>query len=386
MGGKKYVRARTPNLHLTKRSNTLQPDRAPLEDNSGMDENRTNSILQSIASMKAAVANNGIKNPPKRQLPIPKSSPSTTPTVPPATSTVAEPASIPAKQTPSDLNVTPGIILASSLPIPSTTDPSPHPVALPKSQLAPGNLRNASQPVRDPASSNSSALAAGVKRPRPTGRNCVLVSTRQRGNKVLEHIRHVPWEWSSDIDVDYIPGPGSLVLFLSLKYHRLHPEYILNRMAKLGRAGAGTAQPVSTRLRVLLVSVDIDNHQEALKELTKTSMRQDFTMLLAWSAEEAGKYISELKIMEAASAQAIQGHAADDYESTLQDVLSKVKGVNKNDSLSLVAQYGSLKSAILDGGRTAEAIGGWGAVKVKKFKEAVSEPFIYNKRYPERSS
>lgn len=192
----------------------------------------------------------------------------------------------------------------------------------------------------------------------------------------------MPIEWSADIIPDYIPGPASLVLFLSLKYHRLHPEYILNRMIKLARNKEDTNTASYIRLRVLLVHVDIENHQVALKELTKISLKQDFTILLAWSQEEAGRYLAELKIMESASAKAIQAQSTDDYEATLQDVLGKVKGVNKNDSLSLVAQYGSLKNAILDGGKTAEAIGGWGTVKVKKFKETVSQPFIYNKEYP----
>lgn len=156
-------------------------------------------------------------------------------------------------------------------------------------------------------------------------------------------------------------------------------------MLKLARNREETNTASYSRLRILLVHVDIENHQDALKELTKTTLKQDFTILLAWSAEEAGRYLAELKIMESASAKAIQGHTTDDYEATLQDVLGKVKGINKNDALSLVAQYGSLKNAILDGGRTAEAIGGWGTVKVKKFKEAITQPFIYNHTYPDRT-
>lgn len=363
-----------------------------------MDSDRMNNILQSIASMKSAVANNAPKNPPKKKLPFYAPSTTTTqntPSISPVAAVTISPAAVADRSVPQSLVSTAvtertPVVVASSPKIVTAVSTQHAP-----SNLAPGNLRNATRTSSSSTAASANASSAqssqassvGVKRPRPTGRNKILVSTCQRRNKILEHIRNVPWEWSGDIEADYIPGPASLVLFLSLKYHRLHPEYILNRMAKLTRATtSSTVQPMNSRLRVLLVYVDIENHQDALKELTKISLRQDFTIMLAWSAEEAGRYISELKILESASAKAIQGQTTNDYELTLQEALGKVKGINKNDSLSLVAQFGSLKRAIEDGGRTAEAIGGWGAVKVKKFKDAVTEPFIYNKQYPDRST
>ena len=42
---------------------------------------------------------------------------------------------------------------------------------------------------------------------------------------MLPHIKGVAWEYA-DIVPDYQVGLSSGVLFLSLKYHRLHPEYI----------------------------------------------------------------------------------------------------------------------------------------------------------------
>jgi DNA excision repair protein ERCC-1 len=43
-------------------------------------------------------------------------------------------------------------------------------------------------------------------------------------------------------------GATTCALFLSLRYHRLHPEYIYNRIQKLGK---------EYNLRILLVMVDI---------------------------------------------------------------------------------------------------------------------------------
>lgn len=341
----------------------------------GMDDNRTQSILQSIAAMKSSVANNAIKTPlPKKTLSI----------------ITREPNSLSSSET-ERAQSSSGSSVTTQGSYSTTSKGSMSSSGSSRSKLAPGNLRNASNEIQPQISTTpgpissvapSSITAAGVKRRRPIGKNRVIVSPRQKGNKVLEFIRNVPWEWG-DITADYVTGTSSCVLFLSLKYHRLHPEYIHIRMSKLNGRGESSSSE-GYQLRVLLVVVDIENHADSLKELTKISLLRDFTIVLAWNAEEAGTYISQLKIMEAASAQAIQGQVTEDYEARLLEVMGKVRGVNKNDAVSLVSQYGSLKNAISDGGSTLESVGGWGGVKVKRFREAVTQPFIYNKQYPDR--
>lgn len=61
---------------------------------------------------------------------------------------------------------------------------------------------------------------------------------------------------------------------LSLRYHRLHPEYVHGRIQKLGKAYL---------LRVLLVQVDVKDPQEVIKELTKVAVINDLTIMCAWS-------------------------------------------------------------------------------------------------------
>lgn len=78
-------------------------------------------------------------------------------------------------------------------------------------------------------------------------KNCVLVSNKQRGNPLLKSIGEVPYEFE-DIVPDYQVGETTCVLFLSLKYHNLNPDYIHGRLKKLGHM---------FELRILLVEVDI---------------------------------------------------------------------------------------------------------------------------------
>uniref|UniRef100_A0A673VDZ0 ERCC excision repair 1, endonuclease non-catalytic subunit n=1 Tax=Suricata suricatta TaxID=37032 RepID=A0A673VDZ0_SURSU len=109
--------------------------------------------------------------------------------------------------------------------------------------------------------------------PKPgTKSNSIIVSPRQRGNPVLKFVRNVPWEFG-DVLPDYVLGQSTCALFLSLRYHNLHPDYIHGRLQSLGKSFA---------LRVLLVQVDVKDPQKALKELAKMCILADCTLVLAW--------------------------------------------------------------------------------------------------------
>jgi DNA excision repair protein ERCC-1 len=76
-----------------------------------------------------------------------------------------------------------------------------------------------------------------------------------------------------------------------LRYHRLHPEYIHQRIERLG---------LSYNLRILLLMCDIvrpptlshvpyllnhsqSEHQEPIRELTKVCLLNNITVIVAWS-------------------------------------------------------------------------------------------------------
>ncbi|KAK9454466.1 restriction endonuclease type II-like protein [Dipodascopsis uninucleata] len=164
-----------------------------------------------------------------------------------------------------------------------------------------------------------------------------------------------------------MPDHTMALLFLSLKYHRLHPEYIYNRISKMGK---------NYRLRILLVVVDIENHNEPLKELTKTGVVNGLTLILCWSAKEAGHYISLFAILKATPPTSIMAPQKEDYAVQMIDCISAIRGVNKNDATSLITSFGSLKSAVLDQGKSLSSISGWGDLKIRRYKSAISDPFV----------
>lgn len=197
----------------------------------------------------------------------------------------------------------------------------------------------------------------------------ILVNKNQRGNKVLDYIKDVLWEYGAgDMVADYVTGSTSCVLFLSIKYHSIKPEYIYRKIAKL--------QKQQFDLKVMLVLIDKENHEAAIRELTRASMRHDFAILVAWSNEDCGNYISKLKSLETATVKLIEGTKSKDYTSRLADVLSNVK-LNKTDALNLTTTYKSLKNAILDDSERVSEINGFGPTKVKRWTQAIRDPFIY---------
>jgi DNA excision repair protein ERCC-1 len=134
-------------------------------------------------------------------------------------------------------------------------------------------------------------------------------------------------------------------------------------------------------LRILLILVDVENHDEYLRNLVRVCIHNDFTMLLAWTPQEAANYLVRLKQMENAAPTSIMGQTPQTYREQLVEFMSKVRRVNKSDAVALVSHFGTLKEAILNGTETAELISGWGHTKAVRFRETVTEPFLYNKQY-----
>lgn len=219
--------------------------------------------------------------------------------------------------------------------------------------------------------SKSDTATPKVQQPKPqalpnrAAPSAILVSSRQKGNPILNHVKLVPWEYA-DIPADYVLGATTCALFLSLKYHRLHPEYIYSRIRLL----AG-----KYNLRIVLVMVDIPNHEETLKELSKTSIVNNVTLILCWSAPEAAHYLELYKSSENAQPTAIRSQQAQSYRESVIEFITAPRSVNKSDAASLMSTFGSLQAAINAQPEQISAVPGWGEKKVRQWTSAVREDF-----------
>jgi DNA excision repair protein ERCC-1 len=197
-------------------------------------------------------------------------------------------------------------------------------------------------------------------------RTTLLAAPRQRDNPMLRHIRHVRVAFDSDIIPDFVCGPTTAVIYLSLQYHNLHPKYVYVRVREIGRA---------YRLRILLVLVDVDDHRRPVHELTKLSLIHDLTLICADSEREAARYCETFRSYDGKTADSIQERVGEDYTSKLTAALCSVRGVNKTDTATLAFTFGALKNLAGASEEELRRCPGMGERKVARLYAALNQPF-----------
>ncbi|XP_058059876.1 DNA excision repair protein ERCC-1 [Anopheles bellator] len=195
--------------------------------------------------------------------------------------------------------------------------------------------------------------------------NCILVNPKQRGNPLLKAIQNIPWEYD-DIVPDYVVGTTACILFLSLRYHNLNPDYIHARLKQLGKM---------YELRVLLVQIDIQDPQNALKHLTRICLLADLTLMLAWNADEAGRIVEKYKLFENRPPDWIMERAEKYPHERAVRALTSIKPVNQTDAMILLQNYGTLANLINSSEGKLGMVSGLGPRKVKKLHKTFNESF-----------
>ena len=193
----------------------------------------------------------------------------------------------------------------------------------------------------------------------------ITVSSRQRGNPILKSIRLVPWEFSDSIVPDYVIGPKSAALYLSLKYHTLNPNYIHERLKSF----------TGFELRILLVQVDISEPHHALKQLMRICILSELTLILAWSHDEAGKILETYKTSESKPPDLIMEKSNPDPYSKLVDALTSVKSVNKTDAVTLLTTFGSLENIVKASIEDLTLCPGFGPQKAQRLHKVLHQTF-----------
>lgn len=199
------------------------------------------------------------------------------------------------------------------------------------------------------------------------GNHVLYVSPRQKGNPVLEYIRNVPWEFNSNILPDFWFGNTQCALFLTVKYHTLHPLYIRERMAEL-----------KFQLTVLVVLVDTNDSTVALRQLNTLAVRHDVTLILAWSEQEAARYLETYKAYQNKNAASFLQRKSDSSQKLgdqVMDCLTAIKSVNKTDATNLITQFDSVRAIMAASPDELSLVGGLGHVKVQRLHDAFHKPF-----------
>ena len=176
-------------------------------------------------------------------------------------------------------------------------------------------------------------MAVKAKSDVSTRSSRLLIHSCQRKNPVITHIKDTLCE-VADICPDFEVGERSCVLFLSVRYHNLHPEYIHERVRQEGVK--------KYTLKVLLVLIDVTNVKDTLLELTQIALRSDLTLVLSYSNSEAAKYIETYKRYEHKPPDLIMEKAETDFNKRVGECLTSVKSVNSTDSQTLLQHFGTM--------------------------------------------
>ncbi|XP_004597998.2 DNA excision repair protein ERCC-1 [Ochotona princeps] len=252
--------------------------------------------------------------------------------------------------------------LATSLTPETPARPAPQTYAEYAISRPPAEAAAPCPPAAEPLAGEApnQALKPGTKS------SSIIVSPRQRGNPVLKFVRNVPWEFG-EVLPDYVLGQSTCALFLSLRYHNLHPHYIHERLQSLGKNFA---------LRILLLQVDVKDPQQALKELAKVCILADCTLILAWSPEEAARYLETYKAYELKPADLLMEKLEHNFLSRVTECLTTVKSVNKTDSQTLLATFGSLEQLAAASRDDLALCPGLGPQKARRLFDVFHEPFL----------
>ncbi|CAD5206835.1 unnamed protein product [Bursaphelenchus okinawaensis] len=201
---------------------------------------------------------------------------------------------------------------------------------------------------------STSSASAPKHIPNVTGQTAskLLVNRKQNGNPVLKYVRAVSYEWSNEIRPDYLFGPCG-ILYLTLKWHKLHPSYLDTRLNDLN----------ASDMKILLVVNMVEDPSYLLKDLNMLCYRNQWTLIVTQSVEEAGEYIENLKLSErrnpADAIRAINEYRMkrrndgkpltmkeknrQNYEAAIK-FLSSVKTITISDAKRLLGSFGSLQT------------------------------------------
>lgn len=164
----------------------------------------------------------------------------------------------------------------------------------------------------------------------------IVASYRQQGNPLLPYLKELRVEFANIVP-DYLLSPTHAAVFISLKFHRLHPTYLQKRVASLKR---------HYRVRLLLCLVDLPDFDVALESVTYLAYQSSLALLPAWSPAEAARILQTCKQVEEKPPDAIQARLSSDFEQRAIDILTTIPSITKVDCAALLREFGTFRGLL----------------------------------------
>ncbi|KAF7457053.1 DNA excision repair protein ERCC-1 [Cryptosporidium felis] len=196
----------------------------------------------------------------------------------------------------------------------------------------------------------------------------IVASFRQKGNPVLSQIKNVSYIFGNIVP-DYLVGKYDAVIFISIKFHKLHNQYLRKRVQSLQK---------NYKVRIVLCLVDLPPSgviDPAVLEITDVCLDHNMTLFLAWSPKEAAEILETLKSHENSSSECIRGTLSLDLYSRISDALCSMPRITKNDSDNLLKQFGCISNIANAGQKELSEVAGIGQIKANVISEIFSVRF-----------
>lgn len=185
----------------------------------------------------------------------------------------------------------------------------------------------------------------------------IRVSNTQTGNVLLNYISVSSWVYSSTTTSDYEINYTTSVLFLSLKFHAIKPDYIYQRINKMHLKN----------LNILIVLLDVPNFNIALRELFKNIT---ITCIVCKTFQECAYYIKGFDKATNKSVEQIR------KKSTGIDVFfESIFKINKTDCINLKKHFTNLQHVFRSNKKELSEIQGIGLTKSEIMLKYFKMPF-----------
>ena len=100
------------------------------------------------------------------------------------------------------------------------------------------------------------------------------------------------------------------------------------------------------------------------------------TLLLAWTQQDAAKYLETLKVLEFKPPDVLKEQITSSQFARLTNCLTQIKSVNKTDVVTLTSNFHSFNDIIHASKDQLASLPGFGDHKVARLQQAFDEPFL----------
>lgn len=200
------------------------------------------------------------------------------------------------------------------------------------------------------------------------------VNPNQKQNPLLRCLRGIRYSFVESIaPAHYVLSESTCCLILSIKYHVINSSYIYERISELKKA---------YQLKILIVLVDHIVYEPSIKELSLLCIRTNFTMMLAWTFEEAARHIENYRVNADSTADLIMGRTNEEKNKSsnnqqcLVEALTSVKAVNRTDAVTLLSTFSTLHDITKASLDELSICPGISSVKASRLNAFFSKSFI----------